>query len=110
MGEKAIRVSQFLVRTVATITLVYFTTGAISDRYYPAWSRALANSRLGQTVGIFAIAAAFFLPPYVGLEWWWTRRSGLRASALWIDAALALACFALFTAVILYAFGHYLMF
>src|SRR5436309_3460352 len=109
MTERAQQFSHVLVRIIATITLAYFGMGAISDKYYPAYSHAIANSRLGMMMGTWCIAASLLLPLYVGFEGWWMRKRKVVDGALWIDAALAIACFLTFLGVVLYAFGHYAM-
>jgi hypothetical protein len=104
------RVSHVIVRTVATLTLADLAITVIFDRYFPAWSRALAHGSLGKVLTFWTMGTSLLLPLYVGFEAWWMRKCNAALRTLWIDAALAVACFLAYIGVVLYAFGHYVMF
>jgi hypothetical protein len=44
---------------------------------------------------------------YVGFEAWWMRKNAVAFKALWIDAALAVACFLLLVGMVFYGWTHY---
>ena len=110
MAERWIRLSHIVVRIAATVALAYLGIAFISDRYYPAFSHGLANSRLGTILVFFTMAASLLLPLLVGVETLWMRKRKVESKALRIDAVLAIACFLFYIGVVLYAFGHYAMF
>lgn len=111
MGEFTLRMSHIMVRIIASITLACFAVVVISDRYYPQYSHALANSGFGKIVCGWTIATSLLLPLYVGFEGWWFRK--MRESIggdLALDAMLAIACFASLIVIALYELTHYAMF
>ncbi len=110
MTERWMRLSHVVVRMVATITLADLGIVVVSERYYPAFSHALANSRLGAIQTFWTMYTSLLLPPYVGFEIWWMQKREPGFKALLIDAVLAIACFLFYIGVVLYAFGHYAMF
>jgi hypothetical protein len=110
MKEKGLRVSQTIVRVVASLTLVTLALSLVSDRYYGAASRSFANSRVGIATMIWMTVTSLLLPAYVALEGWWMRRLKIKSGALWIDGILAAACLTLFFVVVLVGFTHYVMF
>ena len=110
MNWHLLRVSHSMVRIVATITLADLGMMVGLDVWYPERSHALANTWVGSVLIYWTMAASLLLPLYVGLEGWWMLSSKVAFKALWIDAALATACFLLCIGFILFAFHHYVMF
>jgi hypothetical protein len=110
MTESDMQISHIVVRTVATITLVYLGLALACARYPSSFCHTVANGWSGMIMTLLTIFTSLLLPLYVGLEGWWMRRNRITSRALWIDAAFALACLLLFCGSTLYAFRHYLMF
>jgi hypothetical protein len=92
-----------VVRLIAGITLANFVAAITS----PAYSHLVANGWLGKIVAVWSIACPLLLPLFVGFEVWWMRKKKDESKALWVDAALAVACFLLFCAMLFYALGHH---
>src|ERR1700720_4021966 len=101
MSERARGISHSLVRSSAVITIVIF----VFPMVYPAFSHLIANGWLGKIVAVWSIACPLLLPLFVGFEVWWMRKKKDETKALWVDAALAVACFLLFWILIFYALG-----
>ena len=99
-----------MVRTVSILTLTDLAIMFLADRYYPSYSRSLANSGLGKCLVLWAIAMSLLLPLGVGFEAWRMRGDKLKAKAIWIDAVMAMICFLGLWAIVLYSWGHYAMF
>jgi len=110
MAGRTQQVSHAVVRVIAVITLTDLGMTAACERYSSTHCRGFANSPFGQFMTFWTIATSLFLPIYVAFECWWKRRNKVARSALWIDAALAIACFLGNAGIVLYAFGHYAMF
>jgi hypothetical protein len=108
--KSAVQISHTAVRLTATITLTYLGVGVITARYYPAYSHTLANSDPGKILTLWAIASSLLLPPYVGFEAWWMRKTNIARKDLWIDTALALGCFLFLWGIALYTWTHHAMF
>ena len=110
MTERAFQVSHRLVRVSGAFTLLGMGLGLATDKYYPAYSRAVVNSLVGTIAGWWILLMPLLLPPYVGFEVWWMRKSRAAMKGLWLDALLAITCFLSLVAIVLYAWSHYAMF
>lgn len=101
------RASSIAVRIVAAITLAALGISVVSDRYFPRFSHALANSKAGMILLFWTMGTPLLLLLYVGFEAWWMRKNAVAFKALWIDAALAVACFLLLVGIVFYGWTHY---
>jgi hypothetical protein len=110
MAERMQQFSHTVVRVVAVITLTNLGITAACEGYFSTHCHALANSPFGQFMTFWTIATSSLLPLYVAFEFWWMRRNKVAMAALWVDAALAIACFLGYVGIVRYAFGHYAMF
>src|ERR1700688_342092 len=109
MAERTQQLSHTVVRVVAVITLTHLGITAACEGYSSTHCHAFANSPLGQFMTFWTIATSLLLPLYVAFECSWMRKNKVARGALWVDAALAIACFLGFVGIVRYAFGHYAM-
>ncbi len=107
MTERMFRASRIAVRIVAAITLADLGIIIFSDRYFPGFSHALANSKAGLILLFWTMGASLLLLLYVVFQAWWMRKNAFAFKALWIDAALAVACFLLLVGIAFYGWTHY---
>ena len=91
-----------MVRIISLANLAYFVLATASPKY----SREVANwSYSWITTGLW-ILTSLLLPLYVAFAIYRARKSENQATAMCIDASLAIVCFAAFVGVILHAFAH----
>ncbi|SRR5713101_6326372 len=99
------QLSHWTVRAIAGANLINLGLSAV----YPRYSHAIANGLLGKITD-WSIVASLLLPFYVGLEFWWMRRTEVELKPLWIDAAFAGAFLLALLIGVAYSFAHYVPF
>jgi hypothetical protein len=102
LTKRGLRIYRIVLRVTASISLAEL----VMATFWPAYSYWTANGCLGTPLVFWHISASLVLPLFVGFEAWWVRKVNAELSGIWVDAALAAACFALFWGGIAYASSH----
>jgi hypothetical protein len=110
MSRRAEQVSHIVIRMISLVTLTDIGAVVLCEKFSSTHCRAFANSSAGRIMTFWTITVSLLLPLCVGLEAWWMRKSEAAGKSLWMDAALAIACFFLLWGVVFYSWGHYAMF
>jgi hypothetical protein len=93
--------SHLFFRFITLLCLFQFLLESVSPRYFHAVAR-----RFGAIATVSWIIVCLVSPLYVGFEILWMRKTEGQAKALWIDGALAAACFLTLWALIIYSWGR----
>ena len=107
MKKMYIEQLQLLIRAIILLTIASISIILISE-LFPAFSRRLANSNLGNLIVKWSIIMPFLLPLCVGIESWWFLNGNLISGRkVVVDAILIVVCLAFMVLEVIMAFGRY---
>lgn len=106
MNDRAFRISQRVIRTLAAITLLILVSLWLEELHYVNTSTILVSGWMRSAFASWTIGVGLSMPFVVGVEGWLIRRNKLKNTGYWLDIALVAACFMLLVSLILYSLSH----